>query len=198
VRTLAVTTFIEAATPPPPRRKRSFFARLLRLPLKIVLLVVVGFFMAIRRHPRISTSIVALLVVGGGALYYFTPAVLPTGVVSTASTTAGLSSVQGLLPSPQAPVQFFKAQQSGDANTMWGLLSDTFKQGLSMQQLQAQLAQVQPKMGVIKHVSYVGGAKEVDGNGIYLYLLTLDQGGQTSQVTYLFTLDPQGKIVKIE
>jgi hypothetical protein len=189
---------IEPAREQAPRRKRRLLSRILRFPLKVVLLAIVGFFMAIRRHPRISTGIVAILVVAGGALYYFTPAVAPTAAISTSSTTGGLSSVQGLAPSPQAPVEFFKAQQAGDANTMWALLSDSFKQGLSVQQLQAQLQQVKPKMGVIKDVSYVGGTKEQDGNGVYLYLLTLDQGGQTSQVTYLFTLDPQGKIVKIE
>ena len=189
---------IEPAPEQPPRRKRRLLSRILRFPLKVVLLAIVGFFMAIRRHPRISTGIVAILVVAGGALYYFTPAVAPTAAIATSSTTGGLTSVQGMVPSPQAPVEFFKAQQAGDANTMWGLLSDTFKQGLSVQQLQAQLQQVKPKMGVIKSVSYVGGTKEQDGNGVYLYLLTLDQGGQTTQVTYLFTLDPQGKIIKIE
>ena len=193
-----MTDTIEPAPEQSPRRKRPLLSRILRFPLKIILLAIVGFFMGIRRHPRVSTGVVALLIVAGGALYYFTPAVAPTASVATSSTTGGLSSVQGLVPSPQAPVAFFKAQQAGDANTMWALLSDSFKQGLSMQQLQAQLQQVKPKMGVIKNVSYVGGTKEQDGNGVYLYLLTLDQGGQTSQVTYLFTLDPQGKIVKIE
>ncbi|MGI8915230.1 MAG: hypothetical protein ACR2JY_15835 [Chloroflexota bacterium] len=189
---------MEPAPALPPRRKRSVISRILRFPLKMVLLAIAGFFMAIRRHPRVSTSVVALLIVAGGVAYYFTPAIAPTAAVTSTSTSVGLSSVQGLLPSPQAPVEFFKAQQSGDANTMWGLLSDSYKQGLSMQQLQAQLTQIQPKMGAITHVSYVGGTKEQDGNGVYLYLLTLDQGGQPNQVTYLFTLDPQGKIVKIE
>lgn len=193
-----MTTTIEPAPDQPPRRRRPLFSRILRFPLKLVLLAIVGFFMGIRRHPRLSTGVVALLIVAGGALYYFTPAVAPIATVATVSTTGGLSSVQGLVPSPQAPVEFFKAQQAGDANTMWGLLSDSFKQGLSIQQLQTQLSQVKPKMGVIKQISYVGGSKEQDGNGVYLYLLTLDQGGTTAQVTYLFTLDPQGKIVKIE
>jgi hypothetical protein len=193
-----VTTIIEPTPELPPRRKRSLFSRVVRFPLKLVLRAIVGFFVALRRHPRISGGVVALLVVAGGALYYFTPAVEPVASVTTSSTSAGLSSVQGLVPSPQTPVEFFKAQQAGDANTMWGLLSDTFKQGQTIQQLQTELAQVKPKMGVIKHISYVGGAKEDDGTGVYLYLLTLDQGGQTDQMTYLFTLDAQGKILKIE
>ncbi len=180
-------------------RKRSLFARIFRFPLKLILLIVFGLIMGIRRHPRVSVGLVALLLVAGGAIYYFTPAVVPTTAVATSSsTTGGLSSVQGLLPSPGAPVQFLHAQQAGDANTMWGLLSDSFKQGTSLQQLQAQLQQMQPRMGAIQHIAYVGGTKEADGNGVYLYLLTVDQSGQTDQVTYLFTLDPQGKIVKIE
>jgi hypothetical protein len=193
-----VTTIIEPTPELPPRRKRPLLARIIRFPIKLVLLAIVGFFMALRRHPRISGGVVALLIVAGGALYYFTPAMEPVAAVTTTSTSAGLSSVQGLVPSPQTPVEFFKAQQAGDANTMWGLLSDSFKQGQTIQQLQTELEQVKPKMGVIKHISYVGGAKEDDGTGVYLYLLTLDQGGQTDQVTYLFTLDAQGKILKIE
>lgn len=191
-------TTIEPTPELPPRRKRSLLTRILRFPLKVILLAIVGFIMTLRRHPRLSAGMVALLVVAGGAVYYFTPAIEPPSVVTTTSTSAGLSSLQGLVPSPQTPVEFFKAQQAGDANTMWGLLSDSFKQGQTIQQLQNQLDQVKPKMGAIKHISYVGGAKEDDGTGVYLYLLTLDQGGQTAQVTYLFTLDAQGKILKIE
>lgn len=182
----------------PPPRKRPLLLRIIRFPLKIALMVIFGFFMGIRRHPRVSTGVLVLLIAAGGAAYYFTPAIAPVSAVSTAGTSTGLTSVQGLLPSPQAPYQFFKAQQAGDANTIWGLLSDTYKQGASLQQLQAQLDQAKPRMGIIKQISYVGGTKERNGNGVYLYLLTMDQGGQTAQVTYLFTLDPQGKIVKIE
>lgn len=188
------TNQLEAPQPRP--RQRNIIARIVRFPLKLVLLIVFGLIMGIRRHPRVSVGLVALLLVAGAAAYYFTPAVAPTPSVAT--TSGGLSSVQGLLPSPHAPVQFLHAQQAGDANTMWGLLSDSFKQGTSLQQLQAQLQQMQPRMGSIQHIAYVGGAKEADGNGVYLYLLTVDQSGQTDQVTYLFTLDPQGKIVKIE
>ena len=189
---------IEPASEQPPRRKRSWFVRVVRFPLKLVLMAIFGFFVGIRHHPRVSAGVLVALIAAGGALYYFTPAIAPPAAVSTAGATTSLASVQGLLPSPQAPVQFFKAQQAGDANTIWGLLSDSYKQGASLQQLQAQLDQAKPRMGVIKQISYVGGAKEQDGNGVYLYLLTMDQGGQTAQVTYLFTLDPQGKIVKIE
>jgi hypothetical protein len=81
---------------------------------------------------------------------------------------------------------------------MWGLLSDSLKQSVTAQQLQAQLAQLQPSLGTIQQISYVGGAKELDGNAVYLYLLTVNRGGQTAQVTYLFTLDAQGKILKVE
>ena len=194
-----MTTIIEAQPEPPaaPPRKRPLVARILRFPLKLVLMAVVGLVLGIRHHPRVSGAIVALLIVAGGAVYYFTPPTLSHASAPT-GTQSALTSLQGSLPSPQAPVLYFKAQQSGDAATMWSLLADSVKQGGSVQQLQAKLDQMRPSMGVIKDISYVGGAKEIDGNTVYLYLITVDQGGQTQQATYLFTLDQQGKILRVE
>jgi len=163
-----------------------------------LLLVVFGVGLALRRHPRVSALALALLVVGGGLYYYFTPPALPKPASTAATSSAGLTSVQGSLPSPQAPVEYFKAQETGDANGMWLLLSDNLRQGSTVQQLQQQLQQMQPRMGAIKQITYVGGAKELEGNAVYLYLLTVERSGQTAQVTYLFTLDPQGKILRIE
>lgn len=190
----------EPITPQLPRPKHSLPVRILRFPLKIVLLAIVGVLMGLRRHPRVAMLSLAVLIVAGGAAYYFTPAPAPSAATAASVGGAGaaLTSVQGSLPSPQTPYTYFKAQQAGDANTMWGLLSDSLKQSGSEQQLQSQLDQVRPQLGAIKQITYVGGAKEEDGNAVYLYLLTLDQGGQTNQVTYLFTLDTQGKIVKVE
>ena len=194
-----MTTIIEAQPEPPaaPPRKRPLIARIVRFPLKLVLMALVGLILGIRHHPRVSGLIVALLVVAGGAVYYFTPPTLSHASAPTATQSA-LSSVQGSLPSPQAPVLYFRAQQNGDASAMWSLLADSVKQGGSVQQLQTKLDQMRPSMGVIKTISYVGGAKEIDGNSVYLYLITVDQGGQTAQTTYLFTLDQQGKILRVE
>lgn len=192
-----MATIIEPEPERPPRRQRSLPVRIIRFPLKILLLALVGFFMGVRRHPRISTLVVLMLVAAGGAVYYFAPPSLPVRAPGAAAP-ATLSSAQGALPPPQTPVQYFHAQETGDAATMWGLLSDSVKQGGTVQQLQTKLDQIKPSLGVTQQITYVGGVREIDGNAVYLYLLTVNQGGQTNQVTYLFTLDQQGKIVKIE
>lgn len=189
----------EPITPQLPRPKHSILVRILRFPLKIVLLAIAALFMGLRHHPRVATLALAVLIVAAGAVYYFTPVPAPSPTAaSVGGAGSALTSVQGSLPSPQTPYTYFRAQEAGDANTMWSLLSDTLKQSGTEQQLQAQLDQVRPQLGAIKQITYIGGAKEQDGNGVYLYLLTLDQGGQSNQVTYLFTLDTQGKIVKVE
>ena len=191
-------TVIEPQPEPPPPRRRSLIARILRFPLKLVVMVVLGLILGMRRHPRLSTLGILLLILAGGLTYYLVPPMPAAGRPGAATASAGLTSAQGSLPSPQTPMQFFQAQDAGDANGIWNLFSDSLKQASSLQQVQAQLQQVKPRMGTMTHIAYVGGTKEEDGNGVYLYLVTLDQGGQTAQVTYLFTLDPQGKIVKIE
>ena len=185
--------------PPAPTRQRSLLARILRFPLKLILYVILGLGFSARRHPRISTLLIALLLIASGVLYYFSPILFPSSSAPTTTTTSpSLTSVQGSLPSPQTPLLYFQAQQAGNAAAMWNLLSDSVKQGGSIQALQAQLNQMKPRLGTIEKISYVGGAREQNGDAVYLYLLTINQGGKTEQVTYLFTLNPQGKILKLE
>ncbi|MCL4543733.1 MAG: DUF3887 domain-containing protein [Chloroflexi bacterium] len=180
-------------------RRRPLVLQIIRFPIKAVLFVILGISMLLRRHSRFSVVLLLLLIVAGAGLYYFSPVLFPsTSALSTATSGPALTSVQGSLPSPQAPVEYFRAQQAGDANAIWNLLSDSVKQGASVQALQTQLNQLKPQLGSIQQITYVGGVHEQDGDSVYLYLLTVSRGGQMSQFTYLFTLDPQGKILKLQ
>ncbi len=187
----------DVSTQPALPPKRSPVVRLLRMPIKLVLLILVGGVRSIIRHPLVST--IALLVVAGGAgaAYYFAPAFMPTvGAPPPAAQT--VNSDQGLIPSPQTPLDYFRYQQAGDTSSIWNLLSTSIRQGTTIQDLEAQLSQARPKLGVVKNISYVGGAREDNGNGVFLYIVTVDRGGQSDQVTYLFTLDKQDKIVSVQ
>lgn len=182
---------------PPARRRRSLPARIVRFPVKFMLMLLVGIVFTIRRRPRWSVGIFVLLVAAGAAYYYFAP-VPPPLLSPAASTQPALTSAQGSLPAPQSPEQYLRAQATGDAAAMWALLSDSVEQTTSVQQLQAKLNQVRPREGALDQITYVGGARETNGDAVYLYLLTWDKGGQSAQETYLFTLDANGRIVDVE
>ncbi len=106
---------------------------------------------------------------------------------------------------PTATASYIRGQQVGDARMVWDAYSDRVKRTLQsrgggLEATQRQLEESRQNGGEIRQVRYVGTTPIPNGRSMHFYVL--ERVGQTrgdvAYIPYVFTLDPQGKIDRIE
>ena len=110
------------------------------------------------------------------------------------------------IPASPAVEQYLKGQAAFDASPIWNAMSDSAKaaaqsSGQGVDTLQTQLDQLRQQGGQFGEVVYVGGYPMQDGGRFYFYVLSVrnaGQPGQVQQVPFVFTVDRDGKIAKVE
>jgi hypothetical protein len=129
---------------------------------------------------------------------------------------AGLPSVSLALPTaqafrvgnsaPTATENYMKGTETFNADLVWNSLSDDAQnryrsRGGSMQQLQQQMDQARQAGAQLEQVTYIGGQSFPDGTSMHFYTV-LTKGPQAQStaepIPYVFTLDPSGKIVRVQ
>jgi hypothetical protein len=150
-------------------------------------------------HP-IRLVIVLLALFGAAALVIF---------------QAGLPSMSLALPispsfrggsAPKSTENYMKGTETFNADLVWNSLSDDAQnryrsRGGSMQQLQQQMDQAKQAGAQLDQVTYIGGQSFPDGTSMHFYTV-LTKGPQAQStaepIPYVFTLDPSGKIVRVQ
>ncbi len=93
-----------------------------------------------------------------------------------------------------------------DAQLVWEALSSEAQtryasRGGDLQTLQAQMDQAKQAGAQLDQVTYIGGQALPDGTSLHFYTV-LTRGPQSrtepEYVPYVFTLDPSGKIVRVQ
>lgn len=138
------------------------------------------------------------------------------GAAALAIFQAGLPSVSLALPTapafhvgssaPAATENYMKGTETFNADLVWNSLSDDAQsryrsRGGSMQQLQQQMDQAKQAGAQLEQVTYIGGQSFPDGTSMHFYTV-LTKGPQAQStaepIPYVFTLDPSGKIVRVQ
>jgi hypothetical protein len=189
--------------------KRSVRARVLRFPLKLLIYAVVLVVRPVRAHPKVAA--VGTVIVGVGVAVWYSVTIAPTQAVNHAATAtsavaesaAPRITTQSPLPSAIAPINYLRGMSMGDAHLMWLQLSqDSGGSGVptSEEAIRTYLLKSQETLSAIREIVYVGGSKLDDGTSVYMYVLSLrsPSTGEEGQVPITFTLDPNGKITRIQ
>jgi hypothetical protein len=180
---------------PPARRPGRFlmFRRAIRLLFRRWLYAMAIVFRWIRPVAGFAAVIIALLGVIGwmAALLWW-----PSGGAPKDVRVAPL-------PPASAVETFLQGQQTYNAELMWQAYSPDYQaaqlqRGATKAVLQAQ-ADSQRRRGLqYVHSDYIGGVKLDDGRSMYFYTVDLALESQHAKFPYIFTADPEGKIVDID
>jgi hypothetical protein len=180
---------------PPARRPGRFlvFRRLIRLLFRRWLYAMAILFRWLRPVLGFVVAIVALLgVIGWMAVQLW----WPSGDSPRDARVAPLA--------PASAVEtFLQGQQTYNAELMWQAYSADYQaaqleRGATKAVLQAQ-ADSQRRRGLqYVHSDYIGGVKLEDGRSMYFYTVDLALQAQHGKFPYIFTADPEGKIVDID
>jgi hypothetical protein len=143
-----------------------------------------------------------LAVVGGG--YAFSQSGPPSS--SPAMPTGFNLSLPGPKRAPDATENYLKGNQMANVDLLWSSLSDEAieryrARGVGRQELQRQLNIAQERGAKLEQINYIGGQSLPDGTSMQFYLVAArGPAGRTDLefVTYIFTLDRAGKIVKVQ
>lgn len=106
---------------------------------------------------------------------------------------------------PTATASYIRGQQVGDARMVWDAYSERVKRTLQsrgggLEATQRQLEESRQNGGEIRQVRYVGTTPIPNGRSMHFYVLERvgQNRGDVAYIPYVFTLDPQGKIDRIE
>ena len=180
---------------PPAQRSGRFlvFRRLIRLLFRRWLYAMTVLFRLMRPVIGYVAVIVALLgVIGWMAIQLWWPAGdAPRDVrVAALAPTSAIES-------------FLQGQQTYNAELMWQAYSADYQaaqldRGATKAVLQAQADS--QRRGGLQYVraDYIGGVKLEDGKSMYFYTVDLALASQHGKVPYIFTADPEGKILNID
>ncbi|MCL5961295.1 MAG: hypothetical protein M1358_18635 [Chloroflexi bacterium] len=161
---------------------------------KVLLRLIIRGGQQIASH-KVSSAIVALLLI---ALVFVSTAKFSQPGAAQASV--------GSVTQPSATANYFMGQRNFDSSLIWSSLStDLISQaegsGATQQDLQDQLDQARELGRGLQGVSYIGGHALQNGGSMHFYVATVSTGGVSSEadeIFYVFTLDKDGKIEKIE
>lgn len=111
---------------------------------------------------------------------------------------------QALEGEPPATANYIRGLQTNDVRLVWDSLSEQVTREMQrrggVDDLQRQLDRSQ-ELGVrIDQIRYVGGSPIPNGRSLHFYVVgrTGRTRGDVAYVPYVFTLDPQGKIERVE
>jgi hypothetical protein len=153
-------------------------------------------------HP-IRFAIVLLALLGAAALA-IVQAGMPSMSLSLPLPTASAFHVGSSAPS--ATENYMKGTETFNAELVWDSLSDDAQsryksRGGSMQTLQTQMDNARQAGAELDQVTYIGGQSFPDGSSMHFYTV-LTKGPQAQStaepIPYVFTLDPSGKIVRVQ
>jgi hypothetical protein len=106
---------------------------------------------------------------------------------------------------PNATEDYMRGNQNYDASLMWSTLSDDAQsrlrnQGGSPEDLQNQMDTAKQRGMKLEQVSYIGGKALPDGTSMQFYLVGIRQQTRSDldYQPYMFTLDRDGKIAKVQ
>jgi len=151
-------------------------------------------------HP-IRFVIVLLALLGAVALLIF-----QSGLPRVSLALPAASSFRVGNSAPSATESYMKGTETFNAEMVWNSLSDDAQgryrsRGGSMQALQSQMDQAKQAGAQLDQVTYIGGQTFSDGTSMHFYTV-LTKGPQAQStaepIPYVFTLDPSGKIVRVQ
>ena len=145
-------------------------------------------------------AVIMLLVLLAAAAVLLSQASLP-------SLSASMPSVPRVGRSePFATENYMRGTTSFDAQLVWEALSSEAQsryssRGGDLQTLQVQMDQAKQAGAQLDQVTYIGGQPLPDGTSLHFYTV-LTRGPQSRSepeyVPYVFTLDPSGKITRVQ
>jgi hypothetical protein len=108
-------------------------------------------------------------------------------------------------PAPNSTEDYLRGNRDYNADLVWSSLNDDAQnrlrtQGGSLEGLQQQMEAARQKGIKLEDVSYIGGKSLPDGTSMAFYLVGIRQQA-TSAIDYqpyMFTLDRDGKIAKVQ
>jgi len=129
---------------------------------------------------------------------------LIVAVPFVAPSIPGLSTLRSQ-SAPDATESYMRGNQNYDASLMWSSLSNDAQsrlrdQGGSPEDLQRQMDTAKQRGMKLEQVSYIGGKALPDGTSTQFYLVGIRQQTQSDldYQPYMFTLDRDGKIAKVQ
>jgi len=106
---------------------------------------------------------------------------------------------------PAATQDYLKGNQDYNADLVWNSLNNAAQsklrdQGGSLDDLQKQMETAKSQGIKLEEVSYIGGKVQPDGTSIQFYLIGIRQQTRSDldYQPYMFTLDRDGKIAKVQ
>ena len=119
-----------------------------------------------------------------------------------------LPAVAGLRPGqtePQATGDYLRGNRDYNADLVWQSLSSDARQrlsgqGASEEDLQRQMESARQRGFRLEDYSYIGGKTLADGTSMQFYLVSVrqQQRADLDYQPYMFTLDRDGKIAKVQ
>lgn len=108
------------------------------------------------------------------------------------------------IPTSAAVEAFLKGQARYDIDMIWDSFSPRLQaslidQGTSKEDLAAQMQTIRASGQTFTRFSYVGGVDLQDSQRMYVYVVHISssQANQSDTLTFIFTVDQQGKIVDV-
>ena len=159
--------------------------------LRRTLVPVIRFFV-LRPAALLSVLLVVVLVVAGVVLL---PSLTPSlPIVAQLRGTA-----------PAATEDYLRGNRDYNADLVWSSLSDDARarlrtQGASPEDLQRQMETAREHGVKLEEISYIGGKVLPDGTSMQFYLVGVRQDTKSDidYQPYMFTLDRDGKIAKVQ
>lgn len=106
---------------------------------------------------------------------------------------------------PSATGEFLRGNRDYNAEMVWRSLSPEVQQEISVgggsrEAMQQQMDLARDQGRQLEEISYVGGRDLPNGTSMQFYLVGVRQqtGAEVEYVPFLFTLDPGGKIAKVQ
>jgi hypothetical protein len=154
-----------------------------------------------------------------GIIRYFVlkPAAFVAWLVGVVAVIAAIVAVPMLLPSipgmaslransaPPATENYLRGNRDYNADLVWNSLDNDAQsrlkdRGGSLDDLQKQMEAARSQGVKLEEVSYIGGKVQPDGTSIQFYLVGIRQQPRSDidYQPYMFTLDRDGKIAKVQ
>ena len=117
----------------------------------------------------------------------------------------GLASLRGSGPAPNATEDYLRGNRDYNADLVWNSLDNDAQSRLSAgggsrADLQQQMDSAKQQGVQLAEVSYIGGKALPDGSSMQFYLVGIRQQTRSDldYQPYMFTLDRDGKIAKVQ
>lgn len=110
-----------------------------------------------------------------------------------------------LIPPASSVVSFLRGQQNFDADLMWESFSPSFQAtleaGAFTREILAEQMEQERRAGQrYRSFDYIGGVKLANAQAMYFYVVEVaqPQGSGSRSISFVFTVDRDGKIVAVE